>query len=351
MNKKNVGFAIAIPIFLMIVLLMAVLAGGGSESERTSFKGSILGQLDLNEDAVPSWAVPLLLSAATTCPEITAPLLAAQIETESRWDPNAYNTGSQATGLSQFIPGTWSLEGVDGDGDGTKDPRNPADAIKSQASYMCKLVDIVKKTEGLNGEIIDLALASYNAGPGRVKQYRRIPPFPETTNYVTKIRQLANTKYANVASGTSVGGLAGAVIQKAREHVNKTTYAWGGGTLNGPSGGSSPDTGVIGFDCSSLVRYAYYQGTGQAITLPRTSREQFAATRSQPVPVEQLQPGDLLFWGIGKIHHVALYIGDGRMIEAPESGKKIRETAIRTDGDFAGAGRVFGGPLDTAKKA
>lgn len=343
------------PILLIIVILTLVLGGGGGgEAEaRSSFKGHVLGQFDLNKGAVPGWAVQPLLDAAKTCQEITAPILAAQIETESNWNPDAYNKGSQATGLSQFIPSTWAAYGTDGDvpPDGKADPRNPADAIKTQAVYMCHLVDFVKSTKGLNGEIVDLALASYNAGPGNVQKYGGIPPFQETTNYVTKIRNLANTKYANVTSVPTASGRAGPIIQKAAEHVNKTMYSWGGGTLDGPSGGSSPDVGVIGFDCSSLVRYAYYQGTGQAITLPRTADAQYNATKSQSIAVGDLQPGDLLFWGRGTMHHVALYIGNGRMIEAPESGKKITETNIRTNGDYAGATRVFGGPLDSANKA
>ena len=349
MNDKKLAFAaLGSPVGLLLVVLILVLGGGGSENERTSFKGHVLGNTDLNETAVPPWAVTLVREAAKTCPEITAPILAAQIETESGWDRDSYNTGSQATGLAQFIPSTWKDYGTDGDGDGKADPTNPADAIKSQAVYMCHLVDFVKKTPGLNGEIVDLALASYNAGPGNVLKYGGIPPFPETTNYVTEIRNLANTKYAHVTLSPVAAGRAGPVIGKAAEHVQKTMYSWGGGTLDGPSAGTAPDLGVVGFDCSSLVRFAYYQGTGHAITLPRVAQDQFNATKSKPVSVADLQPGDLLFWGRGEMHHVALYVGNGRMIEAPQSGQRITETNIRTDGDYAGATRVFGGPLDPA---
>lgn len=351
-KKATLGVTCAVVLLLVATVTLVLGGGGGGEAEaRGSFKGHVPGQFELNKGAVPGWAVQPLLDAAKTCPEITAPILAAQNETESTWNPDAYNEDSQATGLSQFIPSTWAAYGADGDGDGKADPRNPADAIKTQAVYLCHLVDFVKSTKGLNGEIVDLALAAYNAGPGNVQKYGGIPPFQETTNYVTKIRRLANTKYADVTrTPTGATGRAGPVIQKAAEHAGKTMYSWGGGTLNGPSGGSSPDVGVIGFDCSSLVRYAYYQGTGQAITLPRVADDQYNATKSQSIAVADLQPGDLLFWGQGTMHHVALYIGNGRMIEAPQSGQKITETNIRTNGDYAGATRVFGGPLDTSRK-
>ncbi|CAL9677701.1 hypothetical protein SUDANB95_08028 (plasmid) [Actinosynnema sp. ALI-1.44] len=354
MNGKSltVGLILA-PIVLVVMILTLVMGGGGGEQEeRRQFKGHVLGNFSLNDDAVPEWARGPLREAATRCPEITAPIMAAQIETESNWNPNAYNSGSQATGLSQFIPSTWEQYGTDGDGDRVADPRNPADAIITQAIYMCHLVDFVKKHPGLNGELVDLALASYNAGPGNVEKFGGIPPFNETTNYVTKIRNLANTKYASIDSST-IGGRVGAVIGKAAEQVALgTMYSWGGGTLDGPGGGMPPDVGVIGFDCSSLVRYAYYQGSSHTITLPRVAQDQYNATKSQPVSVNDLQPGDLLFWGSpGDIHHVALYVGDGEMIEAPQSGQKITRTKIRTAGDYAGATRVFGGPLDTAAKA
>lgn len=349
MSGRKAGLWAAAAITAVFAAIVILVAGiGGSRSQAGTGTGYIVGQGQLNTAAVPPWALQPLLAAAGTCPEVTGPILAAQLDTESGWNRDAYNAGSGATGLAQFIPATWAIYRTDGDGDGHADPRDPADAIATQAVYMCDLIDFVKATPGLRGELVDLALAGYNAGPGNVQRHRGIPPFPETIAYVTKIRQLANTTYSmHPAAGA---GSAAAVISKAVEHVGKTMYAWGGGTLDGPSPGTAPDLGVIGFDCSSLVRYAYYQGTGQAITLPRTSREQYAATKAQPVALDALQPGDLMFWGRGSIHHVALFIGNGRMIEAPESGQQVRETAIanRTGGDYAGATRVFGGPLDTA---
>jgi cell wall-associated NlpC family hydrolase len=316
-------------------LILVLLAGGGAQHAQANTH-HVPGNSQLNEQAVPTWARQAIKDAANTCPEITAPLLAAQIEAESNWNPDAYNPHSQATGLAQFIPATWQAWGQDGDHDGNADPRSPADAIPSQAAYMCHLLQLVKDSPGLAGELIDLTLASYNAGPGQVRKHRGIPPFPETTDYITKIRRLANTKYSYTPPAT---GEAQAIIDKAAEHVGKTMYAWGGGTLNGPSPGTAIDAGIIGFDCSSLVRYAYYQGTNGRITLPRTSQEQYNATKSHPVPIPDLQPGDLLFFGKARIHHVALYIGNGRMIEAPQSGQRITEASIRTDGDFASATR------------
>ncbi|WP_040340086.1 C40 family peptidase, partial [Candidatus Blastococcus massiliensis] len=117
-----------------------------------------------------------------------------------------------------------------------------------------------------------------------------------------------------------------------------TPYAWGGGGRRGPGPGQDPDRGVIGFDCSGLTQYAY----GQAgISIPRNSRAQFASLPK--VARDALQPGDLVFWATdpsrpSTIHHVAIYLGGNRMLEAPESGSVVRVTAMRW-GNYAGAVR------------
>ncbi len=117
-----------------------------------------------------------------------------------------------------------------------------------------------------------------------------------------------------------------------------TPYAWGGGGRRGPGPGQEPDLGIIGFDCSGLTQYAY----GQAgISISRNSRAQFA--ESPKVARGALQPGDLVFWATdpsvpGTIHHVAIYLGDDRILEAPESGGYVRTTAMRW-GKYAGAVR------------
>ena len=57
------------------------------------------------------------------------------------------------------------------------------------------------------------------------------------------------------------------------------------------------------------------------------------------MPISDLQPGDLLFYGPGGSDHVAMYVGPGTMIEAPYTGADGRLTALRLGGDFVGAGR------------
>jgi cell wall-associated NlpC family hydrolase len=114
-------------------------------------------------------------------------------------------------------------------------------------------------------------------------------------------------------------------------------YAWGGGSLTGPTEGFGPDAGVVGFDCSGLTRYAYAQA---GIAIPRVAADQYAALPS----VSDLQPGDLVFYATdprdpATVHHVAMYLGRGRMIEAPESGERVHVTAMRYGYEYIGAVR------------
>ena len=60
---------------------------------------------------------------------------------------------------------------------------------------------------------------------------------------------------------------------------------------------------------------------------------------STPVPLNDLEPGDLLFYGPGGDEHVAMFVSGDTMIEAPETGESVHLTAIRLGGDFVGAGR------------
>ena len=83
-------------------------------------------------------------------------------------------------------------------------------------------------------------------------------------------------------------------------------------------GGKSPETG---FDCSGFVRYVFQQAAN--LTLPHGARA--LSQLGQAVPIEQLQPGDLVFFNTLKsaFSHVGIYLGDNRFIHAPSSGGGI----------------------------
>jgi cell wall-associated NlpC family hydrolase len=105
-----------------------------------------------------------------------------------------------------------------------------------------------------------------------------------------------------------------------------TPYAWGGGDLDGPTRGIDHGAGTVGFDCSGLTRYAWAKA---GVALPRTSRQQWHAPGTRIHHFAHLQPGDLVFFASNvqdpaTIHHVALWVGDGAMLEAPRTGDVVK---------------------------
>jgi cell wall-associated NlpC family hydrolase len=93
-------------------------------------------------------------------------------------------------------------------------------------------------------------------------------------------------------------------------------------------------TGPNTFDCSGLTQFVWHQA---GVAIPRVAAAQDAWTI--PVPLSQLLPGDLVFFGKTDIHHVGIYIGDGLMINAPHTGDVVRVSSIWWS-DLAGFGRV-----------
>lgn len=135
-----------------------------------------------------------------------------------------------------------------------------------------------------------------------------------------------------------------AILSRARSQLG-VDYAWGGGNAQGPTAGIrdgghadiNGDYGKVGFDCSGLVQYAF---AGVGISLPHYSGGQYR--HGTHVSTSNLQPGDLIFYGPGGSQHVAIYSGDGMMIEAPHSGSHVREVPVRHTGMTENAVRLLG---------
>lgn len=83
-----------------------------------------------------SW-VPLARQAAATCPGLPSSVLVAIGHVESSLGLQTWTSSAGAMGPMQFLPSTWAAYGVDGDGDGTSDIMNPADAVHAAARLLC----------------------------------------------------------------------------------------------------------------------------------------------------------------------------------------------------------------------
>ncbi len=291
---------------------------------------------------VPAEFEPWILKADSACsePAMSPALLAAQLHQESGFATSATSEAG-AQGPAQFVPGTWAVWGRDADGNGRSSPREVGDAVMAQGRFMCSLLGEAGRS-GYGGDPRALALAGYNAGWGTVRRFRGVPPIwfarragqkeGETYHYVKTVLAALPRFEASARLQVSGSGAGPDALRRAAAYLG-TPYSWGGGTPDGPSTGFCDGTNgylrgtcsaraTVGFDCSSLVQYAYWRTT----RLPRVAAAQYGATSDHPVSRRNLKPGDLLFWstaGSAAIYHVALYAGDGNVLHAPRTGRNV----------------------------
>ncbi len=310
--KKLLLLALPLAGLLMMPLSVALVVAGSSAANGDQ----------LAPGSVPQKYADGITAAAASCPGVSAPVLGAQLQVESGWNPHALSPAG-AQGLAQFLPATWAAYGVDApapySGDGIADVWNPYDAIFSAARYDCALASMVA---AVPGDSTALTLAAYNAGPFAVLRYGGVPPYPETQRYVAAILELA-AQFG--ASGTVAPADAAATAVAFAQSKLGLPYQYGG-------------TGPL-YDCSGLTQAAWAAG---GFHLPRTSQEQWYA--GSRVEVTDLQPGDLVFYANdvrdpSTIHHVGLYVGDGQMIESPYTGAFVRYSRILPRADYIGAVR------------
>jgi hypothetical protein len=275
------GLALAFAISSLMALFGAAAPGG-------TIAGAHL-------DEIPPEQLPVMQAGAAGC-GLPWPILAAVAKVESDFGRNMATSSAGAIGYGQFLPATWAAYGRSGD------PYDYRDALPAMARLLC--------ASGAPGDL-RRALFAYNHADW----------------YVDQVLAVA-VRYGHLAAGAPNKQ----IVDLARAQIGKP-YVWGG---------ASPQTS---FDCSGLVQWAYGR---LGVRLPRTAQQQFDATaRLTP---DQLQPGDLVFFAQTypspePITHVGLYVGNGRMINAPTTGDVVREMPVFSGfwgAHYAGAGRVRG---------
>jgi cell wall-associated NlpC family hydrolase len=141
-------------------------------------------------------------------------------------------------------------------------------------------------------------------------------------------------------------------IAAAGRHLG-VTYAWGGGTYDGPSlgirdGGTADrfkDYLKVGFDCSGLCLYAAYQASDGTIRLPHLADLQ--RRMGQHIDKGQEQPGDFIAFsdnGGASYHHIGIYLGGGVLRNAPQSGETVKDSPLSNWADEKWEIRRFGEP-------
>lgn len=104
-------------------------------------------------------------------------------------------------------------------------------------------------------------------------------------------------------------------------------YSWGGGKPTGPTRGVDSGANTVGFDCSGFTQFAF---AGVGVLIPKFSGDQYNTGRK--IPPSQAKRGDLIFYGPGGTQHVAIYLGNGRVLESASSYGKVSINPLRTAG-------------------
>lgn len=161
----------------------------------------------------------------------------------------------------------------------------------------------------------------------------RMPRYGATGSWVRvvtptgRVRRVAASAVAVRTPGAAALPVTGTDVVRTAQMFTGLPYLWAG-----RSG--------FGFDCSGLTSLDYRV---HGIVIPRDADAQ--ARRGRVAPAAALRPGDLLFYATsGNVHHVSMYAGAGRMVQAPRTGAFVETIAVSTPSykrEFSGARRFL----------
>lgn len=300
-----------LPVFTAGTALAGALLFGGISTAQAAPSGPV------NIDASATEAATVLQqgsrSSAVTALQSDLRVLGFDLAVDGSFGPRTaesvrtYQTSRALTGSGVVDPGTNAALNVD------TDAASPgAGQSKLRMGDRSEQVKSLQGAMNRSGHNLDVDGSFGPATLGAVTQFQASRGLavdgvvgPLTWGALTATDTAADVESAPV--GTSPGSTSGAdIVEAARQQVG-TPYSWGS---------ANPAKGL---DCSGLTSYAYSQ---VGITLPRTSSAQEAGGRS--ITQAQAQPGDLVHWP----GHVAIYAGNGTVIDASGSKQRVVERAI-----------------------
>jgi len=148
-----------------------------------------------------------LVEAAAARYSVDADLITSVIAVESNFDPKALSR-KNARGLMQLLPETAARLGV-------QNIYDPQENIDAGTRYLRELL------QKYNNDLV-LTLAAYNAGPERVQQYGRVPPFPETLSYVRRVKRTYDKSKSKASTKTPATPGAGAIAASSLPRVGRS---------------------------------------------------------------------------------------------------------------------------------
>ena len=148
-----------------------------------------------------------LVEAAAARYSVDADLITSVIAVESNFDPKALSR-KNARGLMQLLPETAARLGV-------QNIYDPQENIDAGTRYLRELL------QKYNNDLV-LTLAAYNAGPERVQQYGRVPPFPETLSYVRRVKRSYDRSKSKASTKTPAPPGAGAIAASSLPRVGRS---------------------------------------------------------------------------------------------------------------------------------
>jgi cell wall-associated NlpC family hydrolase len=296
MSLRTLG-ALGVGLVLAVVVIAA--AAGGLVSLVTA--GSALASSTVVPSPqalsdIPAGYLQTFEAATATCPGLPWSVLAGIGRAETDFGADTQTSSAGAVGPMQFLPATFAAYDtpVPPGGVDPPSPLDPTDAIYAAARDLCA-------NGAEDGADIPGAIYAYN----------------HSKAYVAEVLSYAAAYAAPAPASTAPSPAAAEVVSYALAQIG-TPYRWGG------------ETPGVGFDCSGLTQAAW---AAAGIAIPRTSEAQWSGLPH--VPLDQLQPGDLVFFNPGEFiaglpGHVGIYIGNDEMVDAPHTGATVRSENLAT---------------------